>query len=81
MRLCTGVKSHKCDICGKCYAGSGSLYTHKKTHTGERDHVCSLCGKAFIEKAKLEKHFATHTGAHLWFFYVTQELTVTYGGC
>jgi len=57
-----GVKRHKCDQCEKCFAASGGLKKHKRTHTGEKPFKCDQCEKCFTDKGGLTSHKRTHTG-------------------
>ena len=36
-----------CDLCPKNFAGSGSLYNHRKTHSRDKKYNCSQCNKSF----------------------------------
>ena len=53
-----------CDLCPKTFASSGSLYTHRQTHSvsGGKRYNCSQCNKSFSQAVHLKRHFLIHTG-------------------
>ena len=55
-RTHNGIKSYKCDLCGKSFFSSGDLGQHKKYHDGIKPYECYLCEKAFVLKNELTKH-------------------------
>ncbi|XP_048225331.1 zinc finger protein 211-like [Perognathus longimembris pacificus] len=57
-----GVKSHKCDECGKAFRRRRTLVQHQKIHTGEGLYECSECGKTFTYKHTFIQHKTVHTG-------------------
>ncbi|CAG0894483.1 unnamed protein product [Cyprideis torosa] len=48
-------------ICGTSFSQSGSLSSHKSTHTGEKPFACRICGKSFSQSGSLSTHKLTHT--------------------
>lgn len=58
-----GVKSFKCDICGKVFLERGGMKHPLRTHTGKKPPKCDMCGKAFSNNDSLKSHMCTHTQA------------------
>jgi hypothetical protein len=60
------LKRHLCDVegCGATFTRSGSLTTHKRTHTKEKPYQCDVagCGATFAKSGNLTDHARTHTG-------------------
>ena len=49
MRMQTGEKPYKCDVCEKAFTDAVVLKKHKRIHTGEKPFKCTECDKAFAE--------------------------------
>lgn len=55
-------KRFLCEVCSKCFAQSGSLVAHMRTHTGVKPYVCNVCSRAFTKSTYLQLHMRTHSG-------------------
>ena len=52
-----GLKSHKCDLCGKAFCDARYLKIHVTTvHEGKKNHKCDLCDKGFTQASSLNSH-------------------------
>nr|XP_060616022.1 zinc finger protein 253-like [Anolis sagrei ordinatus] len=48
--------------CGRCFASSSQLVSHKKLHTREKPYQCKECKKCFTWKSSVLRHLCIHTG-------------------
>ncbi|KAJ4449362.1 hypothetical protein ANN_00760 [Periplaneta americana] len=62
MKMHTGEKHFKCEICGKEFITNEHLVTHIRVHTGEKPYKCVICGRGFSRSTHLTAHIRTHTG-------------------
>ena len=56
-----GVKSHRCDDCGKVFAHHRYLVAHRRVHQNEKPFRCQECGKTFHILSHLRNHFRLHS--------------------
>jgi len=63
MRLHSGDKPYKCELCGRHFRQWGDLKYHCiSIHTEEKQYQCEYCGKDFARKYSLIVHRRIHTG-------------------
>ena len=59
----SGVKTHKCETCGKLLSSRNALRVHiRALHTLERPLKCDHpgCGVTYMTRADLDRHLAKH---------------------
>ena len=61
-RMSTGMKPHKCSVCGKLFSRKMGLTEHMMLPTGEQPFTCSHCKQRFPNRSHLKKHMLIHTG-------------------
>ena len=53
----SGVREHKCDLCGIMFQKFSNLNLHyDAVHEKVKNHKCTECGKSFSQKSNLKTH-------------------------
>ena len=60
LRIHTGDKPFKCNICARAFSRSDHLTTHIRTHTGEKPFSCEICNRRFARSDERKRHAKVH---------------------
>ena len=54
LKIHTGVKAFKCDLCDKKFADKSNMKRHLQIHAGEKSFKCDLCKKSLYTSCNFD---------------------------